>query len=234
MQFRSIFAIVIAATHTAPALAGKKGDCFMGLYETGGRNPNHIVGQETPDDSGTFKLRLGDGGIIHVKVEKCQFVSCRGWVPWGYEVLVFPSVGYDPNRKTAPPSQPKGPPSQACRQTGIVVKDSRCGALIPGDLRRHSGIIIAWKHSEATSSSERAKENQQVAKRNGVPLWLTGQEMFPELSSWPIFLCKRPKSNKNLFPSEQDTQVLEALRLIVTSEESVPAFSLSDFYSSKQ
>lgn len=111
MQFRSIFAIVIAATHTAPALAGKKGDCFMGLYETGGRNPNHIIGQETPDDSGKFKYRLGDGWILHVTVDKCKLVKYSGLVPWGYELRVFPSVDYNPNRKTAPPPKPVARPA---------------------------------------------------------------------------------------------------------------------------
>ncbi|ELQ33443.1 hypothetical protein M0657_011142 [Pyricularia oryzae] len=102
MQFRSIFAIVIAATHTAPVLAGKKGDCFMGLYEAGGRNPNQIIGQETPDDSGIFELRRENGSVIQVKVKKCQLVAYWGWVPLGQELRVFPSVGYDAKRKTAP------------------------------------------------------------------------------------------------------------------------------------
>ncbi|TLD33429.1 hypothetical protein PspLS_00176 [Pyricularia sp. CBS 133598] len=116
MQFRSIFAILIAATHTVPALAGKKGDCFIGLYEKGGRNPNHIVGKETNDDSGILSLEIEENRTIRVAFAKCKLQAIRGHCPSGTEIRVYPSIGYDPNRKILPPKSVARPaPKPAAR-----------------------------------------------------------------------------------------------------------------------
>ncbi|TLS25235.1 hypothetical protein PpBr36_06918 [Pyricularia pennisetigena] len=104
MQLRTILVIAVAITHAAPALA-VLGDCFVGLYEKGGRNPNHVAGKET-DESGIFEFAYKTH-TIGVGITTCQLVWVYPSAPSGYEVQVIPKVGYNPYKKRLIPSQPR-------------------------------------------------------------------------------------------------------------------------------